>query len=365
MNKIEEFDNIIIKNPDNKYIVDEFIRYYMFIYSNYNTSEKSAKENYYKLLTIKKIIDVISKFKSEIISGNQFETVKGIGVKTIARINEIIDTGKLSEITEDKYNKVTKAIKELSSIYGIGPSKASYYYETYGIKTIKDLLNADKKKILTLSSQMKLGIKYKDKLIDEIPRIYIEELDKFMKKIVNNLDNKFTATICGSYRRNKSKSSDIDILITHEKLIKKTDTQKYLNIIINLFSKYFIVDKLTENYNTHFQGFGSFKNIPGISKLSSNIKNFDINNVFRIDIIIVPQKSYYTALMHFTGSGVFNQKMRLHAKTLNMKLNEYNLIKYKNKSNMQEDIGGKIIEINSEEEIFKNLLLKYLAPEER
>jgi len=57
--------------------------------------------------------------------------------------------------------------------------------------------------------------------------------------------------------------------------------------------------------------------------------------------------------------------MRLHAKSLNMKLNEYNLIKYKNKESMQKDDGGKIIKINSEEDVFKNLLLKYLPPEER
>ncbi len=371
MNKLENFDNIKIKNSDNKYIIDEFVRYYMYIYSNYQTSEKTSKENYYKLLTIKKIIDIISKFKDKINSGNQFNTIKGIGEKTINRINEIIDTGKLSEIKENEFESVTSAIKELSSIYGIGPSKASYFYETFKIKTIKDLIKADKKGIITLSSQMKLGIKYKDTLNQQIPNILIQKLDKFIQKKINKLDNKFTAVICGSYRRKKDFSSDVDILISHQDIKNSKESSKYLENVVELFSKYFIIDRLTEEFNTHFQGFASFKNISTIkinkeNKVTNQINTFDIEeNVFRIDIIIVPQKSFYTALMHFTGSGVFNQKMRFHAKSLNMKLNEYNLIKYKNKENMQEDIGSTIIEINSEEDIFKNLLLKYLPPEER
>jgi len=355
MNKVEDFENIPLKNNNNKYILDEFIRYYMYIYSNYENSDKSSKENYYKLLTIKKIIDIVSKFKNQIISGNQFESIKGIGPKTISRINEIIDTGKLSEIKE---NKSISVVKELASIYGIGPSKASYYYENFKIKSIKDLLKADKKGIIKLSNQMKLGIKYKDVLNETIPRILIEKLDIFIHKIINKFDKKFNITICGSYRRKKNTSSDIDILISHSDIKKISDANKYLESLVNLFSNYFIIDKLTIKFNTHFQGFGSFKNIPDITNIKLN-NNFDIkNNVFRIDIIIVPQTSYYTALMHFTGSGTFNQKMRLHAKSLNMKLNEYNLIKY----NKNKEI---ILPINSEQDIFKNLLLKYLPPEER
>jgi DNA polymerase/3'-5' exonuclease PolX len=250
MNKVEDFENIPLKNNNNKYILDEFIRYYMYIYSNYENSDKSSKENYYKLLTIKKIIDIISKFKNDIISGNQFEIIRGIGPKTISRINEIIDTGKLSEIKE---NKSISAVKELASIYGIGPSKASFYYENFKIKSIKDLLKADKKGLIKLSNQMKLGIKYKDVLNENIPRILIENLDIFIHKIINKFDKKFNITICGSYRRKKNTSSDIDILITHPDIKKINgifNSHKYLESIINLFSNYFIIDKLTEKFNT-------------------------------------------------------------------------------------------------------------------
>ncbi len=357
MNKVEDFSNVIVKNPDNKYIVDEFIRYYMFIYSNYTLSQKSSKENYYKLLVIKKVIGIISGFKKEITSGSQLADIKGIGDKTVARINEIIDTGTLSEIKEK--TKQISAIKELSSIYGIGPTKASYFFENFGIKSIKDLISADKKGLIELTNQMKLGIKYKDTLCEKIPRILIARLDLFVQEQLLDVDSNFISIVCGSYRRGKDYSSDVDILITHKKLKNKEDTGKYLKKVLDRLEKFFIVDKLTESYNTHFQGFASFKLIPDLPK-SYDKKEFDVKkNVIRLDIIMVPEMYFYTALMHFTGSGVFNQKMRLHAKSLGMKLSEYGLIK-------TEKSGKEInIPIDSEADIFDALLLKYIPPEKR
>ena len=87
-----------------------------------------------------------------------------------------------------------------------------------------------------------------------------------------------------------------------------------------------------------------------ITYLSYNKKEFDVKkNVIRLDIIIVPNNFFYTALMHFTGSGDFNQKLRLHAKSLGMKLSEYGLTNLTDNS---------VVSINSELDIFKFLLLK-------
>jgi DNA polymerase/3'-5' exonuclease PolX len=50
--------------------------------------------------------------------------------------------------------------------------------------------------------------------------------------------------------------------------------------------------------------------------------------------------------------------MRIHAKSLNMKLNEYGLFKYDNNNKIQ-------LPIASEVDIFKHLLLKYIPPDKR
>lgn len=352
MKQPEEFDKIKTKVESNTKLVNEFIRYYKYIYSNFDNKTKSLNENYYKLLAISKVIETLAKYNKEITKGSDIEHLKGIGKKTINRIDEILNNGYLSEIPQNINNK-TEIISELSSIYGIGPTRANEFYTQYNIKTIKELIKADKQGKIKLTRQMKLGIKYKDILKEKLPKILVLQFDIYLSKLIKSVDNDFTITICGSYRRGKDFTSDIDILITHQQLHDISKSKKYLDIILSKLNKV-IIDNLTQdNYNNHYQGFGTFKNI--ITDTSINPSVFDIDkNVFRIDIIIVPIESFYTALMHFTGSGDFNQKMRNHAKNLNMKLNEYGL--YKN---------NKQIEINSEIDIFENLLLKYIKPENR
>jgi DNA polymerase/3'-5' exonuclease PolX len=352
MSKTNDFSYIKVKNYENKYIIDEFIAYYKFTYSNYTVSNKSSKETYYKLATIKRVIETISKFNKKITSGAELEKIKGIGPKTISRIDEIIKTGKLSEIVEKE--KQYESITELSQIYGIGPVKASLFYEQFGIKSIKDLVKAEKNGKITLTHQMELGIKYKDTLVEQIPHQLMKISEKIILSKIKSLDKNLIAVICGSFRRKKQFSSDMDILLTHPNITDTNDKQGiYLDKVVNVLTNFFIIDKLTESSKRHFQGFATFKNIV------NDYPDFNIeNSVIRLDIIIIPYSSYYTALLHFTGSAVFNQKMRLHAKSMNMKLSEYGLYKHGNKKDTR-------LEIDSEEDIFNILLLKYIPPEKR
>jgi DNA polymerase/3'-5' exonuclease PolX len=353
MNKLEDLTKLKIVNIKNKYIIDEFIKYYMFVYSQYNAGKyaKDKKVIYYKLIAIKKIIDILIKFKKDITINivPELSKLKGFGVKTIARIKEIIQNGHLAEIKEEVIYT-----SELSNIYGIGPIKASYYYEKYNVKTIDDFILLIKNGKIEITKQIELGIKYRNLLSNHIPRILITRIEFFIQDAINSIDKDYVSVICGSYRREKEYSSDIDILITHKQLVNnKSQTQKYLQNVIEMLcvNKSFIIDNLTDNYVSHFQGFASVnpKYIKDIPKC-----DFDINRIIRVDFIIVPYDSFYTALMHFTGSGEFNQMMRIHAKNLDMKLNEYGLFK-----------KDKRIDINSETDIFNNLLLKYVPPNKR
>ena len=114
--------------------------------------------------------------------------------------------------------------------------------------------------------------------------------------------------------------------------------REYLDIIINNLN-WFIIDSLVFDYNNHFQGFAKLDNL-----------------IIRIDMIIVPIENFFCALMHFTGSGLFNQYMRQHAIKLGYKLNEYNLINTKN---------NKKFKISGEDDIFKYLHLQYIKPIDR
>lgn len=376
MSSFEEFNNINIKNPSNKIIVEQFIKYYEFVYSNYSTIEKTSREIYFKLSALKKNIFFISSLKYPITSGEQLQKYKGIGKRTVEKVNEIIKYGYILDLynsdnkelnktnnkkdkdKQDKNNqRKIKIIQELSSIYGIGPTKAADFYEKYGITSIKDLIKQNKEGKIKLTEQMLLGLTYKDILNQKIPSILILSLDIYVLKLVHKLDKDFIIVFCGSYRRGKEYPGDVDILVTHKKLSKIEDCHIYLTQIISIL-KNVIVAPITENYNTHFQAFGTFKNLPDLPN-DYNKEEFNVKkDVFRLDTIIVPYDSFYTALMHFTGSGNFNKKIRIHAKSISMKINEYGLYKIKDKKEIK-------IPISSEKDIFKHLLLKYLPPDKR
>ena len=346
MNKLDDFEKIEIINKENKYIVNELIRYYNYIYNNYTTSEKTTKENFYKLAALKKTIIIIAKLKKKLVRGEDLEDIKGIGPKTVGRINEIIKTGRLSEIEKEDTVK-----SELSDIYGIGPVKASYYYDKYKITKLDDFVDKVKKGEIKITKQIELGLKYRNKLVNKIPRLLIARLENWVQQRLYSTDKNFVSVICGSYRREKDFSSDIDILITHKELKDINKSKVYLEKAVKSLN--FLVDNLTENYASHYQGFGSVLKITDLPKV-----DFNIGSVIRVYIIIVPTDSFFTALLHFTGSGEFNQKLRIHAKNLDMKLSEYGLYRYIKKKYVP-------IKIESEEDIFKNLLLKYLPPNKR
>ena len=74
----------------------------------------------------------------------------------------------------------------------------------------------------------------------------------------------------------------------------------------------------------------------------------------RIDIRFVPYKSWYSAILYFTGSKELNKKMRMIAKSMGYILNEYGLFNKK-----------KMIEIKSEKDIFTILNMEYIDVKNR
>jgi DNA polymerase/3'-5' exonuclease PolX len=351
MSKTAFFSNSInIVNKENTKIINEFINYYKFVNTNRDLLDKTPKEIFYKLNNLLKVIQILSNYKNKITIDElpNILKIKYIGEKTINRIKEILETGKLNEIYNIKNKQ--KIIEELTKIYSIGSKRAIDIYNSYNILDFKDFKNKVKSGEIQLTYQQKLGLKYINKTTDKIPNLIISYFDKYLQKTIKKFDDRYLINLCGSYRRNKPFSKDIDILITHKNIKSIIQCKEYLTQILEILND-FIVDSLTINYNNHFQCFSSFKNI-----LKTNYKtNFKLNSVFRVDVIVVPFECYHTGLFHFTGSGVFNRKIRNIAKSKNMKLNEYYLF----------DENNKKIKIKSEKDIFKKLNLEFINPENR
>ena len=339
----------------NEKIINEFNK---LITQINNLEDAFTNSNKFRLRQLKNIIEILKKYPNEININNYLElkNLSGIGKGTIERIKEILINGSLSELINTNLSneqiKKNNILKELETVIGIGPKLAIKFYNA-GVKSVDDLKKKVINKKIKVNEKLLLGLKYYGKFEGNIPRKEITSIYKILESIIKKFNkkekkkNQYIFEICGSYRRQKPTSGDIDVLVS--KLGKLDDDENYLQNIVSSLKesikknndKPLLIDDLTELGQTKYMGFVKYKNNPPR----------------RIDIRFVPYESWFSALLYFTGSAQLNKQMRQQAKKENLKLSEYGLFK-NNKSKEQ-------LTITSEKDIFKILNMEYLEPNER
>lgn len=336
----------------NQNIIDNFKKVIKLIeLETYNlTNKKQITINKFRIASLKKAIKSISNIKTKITNINQIKNIKGIGKGSIDRINEILTTGTLNELSN--YENIVKKskfkediIEDLMKVIGIGRIMAINLIDIYNIKSADELKKLSDEGKIELNDKLKIGLKYLGKFEGSIPRPEVDKIYDYLQDITNQYDKSMFITICGSYRRGLNIMSDIDIMLSSFDIIDMNDIMN--DSVLDKYVKHlhhigFLVDDITDkNIKTKYMGFGRLKN------------NLPIR---RVDIRLIPMVSYFPALIYFTGSYYFNQEMRIQAKKLGYKLNEYGL--YDNRTN-------EMIPILSEQDIFTILEMKYLTPSER
>ena len=341
---------IIIYIMMNEEIIKEFERLVLFKKNQEPSNVKEKNEKMFSLRQLNNVLIILKKYPEKITidNYNNIKEIDGIGLKTINRVKEILEKGYLEELadfedTNKELVEKNKILKELESVIGIGTKIALDLYNN-GITSIKMLKQKIKKNEIEVSDKVMLGLKYHGKYEIDIPRKEIDNINKIISKIVKK---PYIYTICGSYRREKLTSGDIDILITipDKKLV--TDINHLAQIVEKLKENItsndkqpLIVDDITDkNYETKYMGFLKYKKKP----------------VRRVDIRYVPYESYFSALVYFTGSAELNKTMRTIAKEKGLKLSEYGLF---NKDDT-------MLKVNSEEDVFKHLDMEYIEPKNR
>ena len=349
-------EDILTENKKNSNLYLEFrklVKINEFLYTKV-TDIKEKMMFKHKIISLKNSTKHIKIFPDEIKSGSQLKDISGIGKGTIARIDECIKNGTLEEITNfcNQYdcdtilfnkNQSSKSllIEDLITIYGIGEKMAEKLIDTYKLTSVKQLQKLSDDNKIELSENIKIGLKYFGKVKNNIPRSEITQIREYLYGVFEELDPKIVFDICGSFRRKKSVSNDIDLLVTS---YDSVDANLMKKIIDKLKKDNFIIESLTdENSVTKFMGFCKGKSMKEIRK---------------IDIRLVPLKSFFPAYLYFTGSYEFNERMRGIAKRQGYKLNEYGLYKLENNNE-------KLIQIYSEKDVFDILGMKYLEPHER
>lgn len=341
----------------NTKIINEFERLVGFVNEELDQAQtnkdlKKVTANQFRIRQIKNVLSILKKYPKKITLDNysELKDIQGIGKGSIDRIKEILENDKLSEL--GNFVNVAKekelALGDLESVVGIGHSKALELYNM-GITTVKELKKKVKSGEIEVNDKIEIGLKYYGKFQGDIPRKEIDKINKIFSDIVKKINkkndetNEYIYEFCGSYRREKVTSGDIDILISKKGPID--EEYNYLENIIRILKESnkknndqpLVIDDLTDkNIHTKYMGFLKYKDNPPR----------------RIDIRFVPFEFYSSALLYFTGSADLNKKMRNIAKSKKLKLSEYGLFKE----------NGDRIPTDSERDIFHELGMEYLHP---
>lgn len=273
--------------------------------------------------------------------------IKGVGSSTISEINELLGnryrtTQRMVQLkTQSQAMKVANAEKDkvlalFRDVYGIGEVKAKLFYDE-GYRTIEQLSKHPK-----LTDGMKVGIYWYYHFKERITRAEMDYYVGLFKQLLGDEG----WMIVGSYRRLEPDSGDIDIIAVNSKFPHPKD----------------IVEKIRHHL------VGDLANGP--SKYMGAIRISVDHIVRRIDIRTFSPEVWPYALLYNTGSGKFNILMRVRANELGYELSEYSLspLPLHNHSGPEAQERTDIPPIprmQTEEDIFAFLGLKYLKPEER
>jgi len=308
--------------------------------------EKNVNRMMHKYNAYRKAAGELAKHPKRISSGEEARKLDGIGDKIAKKIDEFIKTGKLQKLEKIRGDDTNVAITELTKVTGIGPAAAQKFVEE-GIKSIEDL----KKNTEKLNHHQKIGLKHFQDFEERIPRDEMVKLQDIVLTELARLDAKYTAQVCGSYRRGAGSSGDIDFLLTHPDFTSSSKTNKELlhKAVKQLEKVGFVTDTLSLG-NSKFMG---------VCRLPKETEGAE-RKFRRIDIRLVPKDQYYLALLYFTGSDVFNKNMRQLAQEQGFTINEYSI-----RPIGSTGIPGEPLPVESEQDIFDYIGMTYKEPKER
>jgi DNA polymerase (family X) len=292
----------------------------------------------YKVRAYEKAADVIENLAvglEEIYLKNGIQGLRkipSIGNAISLKIEEFIKSHKI-DYHQELTTKIPLKISEFYNMRGIGPKTIKILYEKLKITSISDLEKAASEgRIAKLKgfSKMKeenilrtIQLSKKNKT-----RYLLGDVYPLIKNIESRLtteDSVIRCAVVGSFRRMKETIGDIDILVSTK------EPEKVVNFFVNM---------------------PEVEEIKGKGKAKAFV---ELSNGIGVDLLVVPEESFGSALQYFTGNKDHNISLRNLAISIGLHLNEWGLFTKKKKQIAGED----------EQEIYEKLHLQYIPPELR
>ncbi|EQC33009.1 hypothetical protein, variant [Saprolegnia diclina VS20] len=318
-------------------VLDELIEYLA-------VEKDEWRENSYK-----RMVSILKQLPAKVTSTAALRPQYGLNATGIAKIREILETGTLRKLEAKKADARLQVLRTFANIWGVGPSTATSLY-SQGFRSL-DALRMRQDEVL--NPQQRIGLEHYADFLVKIPRAEVEDIQAIVKATVAMIHPTAVSVTCGSYRRGKLQSGDVDILITDP---LADECVLLPDLLRELHKRAFLTDDLTTVTEHHIGGCDSYM---GVCRV-------DESRPFRrIDLKVYPRHLFGFAQLYFTGSDHFNRSMRAFAKQKGYSLTDRGLTKVARAKGAKKLKQAPGLICPDEKDVFIALQLPYKRPEER
>ncbi|MBI4980305.1 DNA polymerase/3'-5' exonuclease PolX [Candidatus Woesearchaeota archaeon] len=269
----------------------------------------------------------------------ELNKIHGVGEHIAEKIKEILDTGKLLYYEKLK-KEVGMDLEQLLRIPSLGPKRVKLLNKELGIKDVAGLEKAIKSgKLRTirgfgeeLEQTLLRGIELLKSHPHRFPYAQALPIVNEILSIFKKSETVQQIEIAGSFRRGKETVGDLDFLA---------------------------VSKTPEKVMQLFTSLPDVKEVLAKGATKSAVR---LGNGLQMDLRVVKEKEFGSALLYFIGNKEHNIELRKLALSKGYTLSEYGLFKLKGKKKIKDKnwVAGR-----TEEEVYKKLGMEHIPPEIR
>ncbi len=267
-------------------------------------------------------------------SARDLKDVPGIGQTLADKSRTLVTTGSLPQLDELR-KKIPPGLIKIMHIPGLGAKKAIALHRELGVENLEQLRTAcEQHQVRQIKG---FGEKTEQSILEGLTiaqsaaqRMRIDQAQTLASRIRAHMTQ--CASIkrlefAGSLRRGKETVGDLDMLV------------------------------ISDDPAAVMDHFGQLRGIASVIGRGDTKMSLRVDDQFQVDMLVVPQASFGSALQYFTGSKEHNVAIRQRAKKMGMTVNEYGVAKL--------SAPGELFAGASEEELYSTLGLQWIPPELR
>ncbi|MCA9104350.1 MAG: DNA polymerase/3'-5' exonuclease PolX [Planctomycetales bacterium] len=235
-------------------------------------------------------------------------SIEGIGEAVGEKMRALVLDGAIPQL-EELRRQLPDGVLDLLRVPGLGPKKAATLFQELKIDSLDKLEQACQNQ--ELRKLKGFGAKTETTILEGLSiarssqqRLLRSDAEAIACRLRDHLDGVAHEKLefAGSLRRGRETVGDLDLIVV------APDGAA-------------VMDRLAE-----------FDDVREVIARGETKMSVRLRNGFQIDLRVVPDESFGSALQYFTGSMAHNVKVRAHAKQLGLKINEWGVFRVEGES---------------------------------